>query len=249
MRNVSRAWAYETGLAAGVELGPGNDFGNLFLSYLSTRLTRNSRKRILRVFRTGLRTWCQIVKYGRYEHTCISWARQTNCDGEFEAYRGATKCPDVRCVPSYSNEIDFQMMARRHSIPANRWHFGESKSRRGLRVTGWSATSAAFRLPAAGWWRIIGLGRRRRRWAQESRTSSRSGFHGWKRRRIRSKIWNGNRHNDFRISCNSWRWTKRTQHCCSDVIDIDCWIVENGRRHNGPRITSSWERHGWASWR
>jgi acetoin utilization deacetylase AcuC-like enzyme len=24
MRNVSRAWAYETGLAAGVELGPGN---------------------------------------------------------------------------------------------------------------------------------------------------------------------------------------------------------------------------------
>ena len=23
MRNVSRAWAYETGLAAGVELGPG----------------------------------------------------------------------------------------------------------------------------------------------------------------------------------------------------------------------------------
>ncbi len=24
MRNVSRAWAFETGLAAGVELGPGN---------------------------------------------------------------------------------------------------------------------------------------------------------------------------------------------------------------------------------
>lgn len=26
MRNVSRAWAYETGLAAGVELGPGKSF-------------------------------------------------------------------------------------------------------------------------------------------------------------------------------------------------------------------------------
>lgn len=26
MRNVSRAWAYETGLAAGVELGPGKAF-------------------------------------------------------------------------------------------------------------------------------------------------------------------------------------------------------------------------------
>jgi histone deacetylase 1/2 len=47
MRNVSRVWAYETGLAAGVELGPGNDLRNLVLSFLLTRLTRNSRKRIL----------------------------------------------------------------------------------------------------------------------------------------------------------------------------------------------------------
>ena len=37
MRNVSRAWAYETGLAAGVELGPGKSFiALLFLEVLST---------------------------------------------------------------------------------------------------------------------------------------------------------------------------------------------------------------------
>lgn len=70
MRNVSRAWAYETGLAAGVELGPGNNFDSLVL-YSPTRMTRNTRKRILRVFRTRLRIGCQIVKYGRYEHTCV----------------------------------------------------------------------------------------------------------------------------------------------------------------------------------
>ena len=43
MRNVSRAWAYETGLAAGVELGPGSGFGNHVLLYLLKKLTRNSR--------------------------------------------------------------------------------------------------------------------------------------------------------------------------------------------------------------
>ena len=30
MRNVSRAWAYETGLAAGVELGPGKHYNLIF---------------------------------------------------------------------------------------------------------------------------------------------------------------------------------------------------------------------------
>lgn len=34
MRNVSRAWAYETGLAAGVELGPGKTYeSRLYMSF------------------------------------------------------------------------------------------------------------------------------------------------------------------------------------------------------------------------
>lgn len=37
MRNVSRAWAYETGLAAGVELGPGmKHFRNNLLQIASS---------------------------------------------------------------------------------------------------------------------------------------------------------------------------------------------------------------------
>jgi hypothetical protein len=31
MRNVSRAWAFETGLAAGVELGPGKDLPHTYI--------------------------------------------------------------------------------------------------------------------------------------------------------------------------------------------------------------------------
>lgn len=46
MRNVSRAWAYETGLAAGVELGPG-EYYNLILFKLPVAHrcgTRNTRQ-------------------------------------------------------------------------------------------------------------------------------------------------------------------------------------------------------------
>lgn len=42
MRNVSRAWAYETGLAAGVELGPGTSWP-LFSSNRRTQLTELCR--------------------------------------------------------------------------------------------------------------------------------------------------------------------------------------------------------------
>lgn len=45
MRNVSRAWAYETGLAAGVELGPGEYtiLSSLNCSQLTSCGARNSR--------------------------------------------------------------------------------------------------------------------------------------------------------------------------------------------------------------
>ena len=74
MRNVSRAWAYETGLAAGVELGPGNKLGYDLLVYSQMKLSRDSRERVLRVFRTGLRIGRQIIKHGRYEYPCIPGA-------------------------------------------------------------------------------------------------------------------------------------------------------------------------------
>ena len=35
MRNVSRAWAYETGLAAGVELAPGWFIGQRYVKWLT----------------------------------------------------------------------------------------------------------------------------------------------------------------------------------------------------------------------
>lgn len=47
MRNVSRAWAYETGLAAGVELGPGeisNEMSLRFSGLLADLQTRNPRQ-------------------------------------------------------------------------------------------------------------------------------------------------------------------------------------------------------------
>lgn len=45
MRNASRAWAYETGLAAGVDLGPG--MFQVRLQCSSVTLPRNSGQRVL----------------------------------------------------------------------------------------------------------------------------------------------------------------------------------------------------------
>lgn len=49
MRNVSRAWAYETGLAAGVELGPGTMPFSAPLNKVHHVVDRDPRERILRV--------------------------------------------------------------------------------------------------------------------------------------------------------------------------------------------------------
>lgn len=55
MRNVSRAWAYETGLAAGVELGPGmNEVPKLNKVETDEDSKRNTGQRILRIFWAGL---------------------------------------------------------------------------------------------------------------------------------------------------------------------------------------------------
>jgi hypothetical protein len=43
MRNVSRAWAYETGLAAGVELGPGDATSPLLILHHVLKADRNTR--------------------------------------------------------------------------------------------------------------------------------------------------------------------------------------------------------------
>jgi hypothetical protein len=58
MRNVSRAWAYETGLAAGVELHKSKSVFDLFkpLSRIYYFQPRNSHERILRILRTRFRT-------------------------------------------------------------------------------------------------------------------------------------------------------------------------------------------------
>ena len=48
MRNVSRAWAFETGLAAGVELGPGMmPSAALLESHIHHVIDRDSCERIL----------------------------------------------------------------------------------------------------------------------------------------------------------------------------------------------------------
>lgn len=47
MRNTSRAWAFETGIAAGVELGPGNSTAYKIPYDLIGRSLRYSRQRIL----------------------------------------------------------------------------------------------------------------------------------------------------------------------------------------------------------
>jgi acetoin utilization deacetylase AcuC-like enzyme len=49
MRNVSRAWAYETGLAAGVELGPGmlSSSSTSWVSNSPSNCDRNPCQRVL----------------------------------------------------------------------------------------------------------------------------------------------------------------------------------------------------------
>lgn len=72
MRNVSRAWAYETGLAAGVELGPGTrELLHLFKISHRRNALRNPCERVLRILRSRLRTWCEGIKYRRYEHAWV----------------------------------------------------------------------------------------------------------------------------------------------------------------------------------
>lgn len=49
MRNVSRAWAYETGLAAGVELGPGTKRRVQDKVVTDKETKRNTGQRVLRI--------------------------------------------------------------------------------------------------------------------------------------------------------------------------------------------------------
>ena len=55
MRNVSRAWAYETGVATGVELGPRKSIepGCVYLVVYAL-INRNTCERILRILRPRL---------------------------------------------------------------------------------------------------------------------------------------------------------------------------------------------------
>jgi len=64
MRNVARAWAYETGLLVGQRVGPGNSSPNP-PSQLLTRHARPPIQRLLRLFLPHLHSHCAIQQHGK----------------------------------------------------------------------------------------------------------------------------------------------------------------------------------------
>lgn len=91
MRNTSRAWAYETGVAAGVELGP----GTILLAHPQINLNfdyRNTCERVLRVLWTRLRTRRQVLKYRRSQHPNISRKSETDRSRKPKAHGRCAKC-------------------------------------------------------------------------------------------------------------------------------------------------------------
>jgi acetoin utilization deacetylase AcuC-like enzyme len=62
MRNVARAWAYETGLAAGLKLGSRKSYICLIASL---SIIRNTDQRVLRILWAGLSAGCPSFEHGR----------------------------------------------------------------------------------------------------------------------------------------------------------------------------------------
>jgi hypothetical protein len=120
MRNVSRAWAYETGLAAGVELGPGMIPSVPFKSKVHRIVDRDSRERILRVFWSRLRTRCEVLQHRRYEHVWISRTRQKYRHGESKTRGWTAKRPNVRYACYFLTPIvDIVILTKCHARYSN----------------------------------------------------------------------------------------------------------------------------------
>jgi hypothetical protein len=99
MRNVSRAWAYETGLAAGVELGDGLSCHHI--AHLPAFLTRcfsfcrDPSKRVLRVLWSRLQAGRQSFQYGGPELTTIPPTRREHHFRQPARSWWTTQCPDA----------------------------------------------------------------------------------------------------------------------------------------------------------
>lgn len=72
IRNVSRTWAFETGLAAGQELG-GSKSSLPLPSYVAIdSACRHSDERVLRILWSDLSTRCTAIEYGRSKYGGVS---------------------------------------------------------------------------------------------------------------------------------------------------------------------------------
>lgn len=96
MRNVSRAWAYETGLAAGVELGEGAHLHSVARAYAQDEFCRDPSERVLRVLWARLQARRQVFQHGRPQLGTLPRPRAGHCFGEPAHVGWATERADAR---------------------------------------------------------------------------------------------------------------------------------------------------------
>ena len=97
MRNVSRTWAYETGLLVGQKMGPELPFNDYYeVSDQDYRLFDLLMTAPL-VLRTRLRTGCQAVEYGQRQLHGISPEDQSPSHRESQTHHLRTFSSNDRC--------------------------------------------------------------------------------------------------------------------------------------------------------
>lgn len=115
MRNVSRAWAYETGVATGVELGPRKLTGSiactLFVAHVLTN--RNTCERVLRVLRPRLRTRREMFEYGGSQYARVFRADKEHRFRTPSSRWRTSQCSDAR----YTDPLLPVLVIRPNDVP------------------------------------------------------------------------------------------------------------------------------------
>jgi len=94
MRNVARAWAYETGLLVGQRVGPGNLYVLLML------ISRSSLQRLLRLLLSHLHSYRSIKQHGEPKLSGVSSQNHVNCTREHQTNRNRSRaqCANAECT-------------------------------------------------------------------------------------------------------------------------------------------------------
>ena len=99
MRNVSRTWAYETGLLVGQKMGPELPFNDYYEVWYHHYKLFNILLTVALVLRSGLRTRRQAVEYGQCQLYGVPPEDQSSSHRESQTNHLRTFGSNDRCAP------------------------------------------------------------------------------------------------------------------------------------------------------